>query len=91
MAKSSRSSKTSKIKSTAIKSTARHSRTTVSGPAEPDASADPIVGASTVTELNGSDKAGSGGPNIGQKPTSRSTRISPEKPIRHASDGGRRG
>ena len=31
--------------------------------------ADPIVGASTVTELNGSDKAGSGGPNIGQNPT----------------------
>ena len=32
-------------------------------------SADPIVGASTVTELNGSDKVGSGGPNIGQNPT----------------------
>jgi catalase len=31
--------------------------------------ADPIVGASTVTELNGSEKAGSGGPNIGQNPT----------------------
>ena len=31
--------------------------------------ADPIVGASTVTELNGSDKVGSGGPNIGQNPT----------------------
>jgi catalase len=30
---------------------------------------DPIVGASTVTELNGSDKVGSGGPNIGQNPT----------------------
>jgi catalase len=32
-------------------------------------SADPIVGASTVTERNGSDKVGSGGPNIGQNPT----------------------
>jgi catalase len=31
--------------------------------------ADPIVGASTVTEMNGSDKAGSGSPNIGQNPT----------------------
>jgi catalase len=31
--------------------------------------ADPIVGASTVTELNGSDKVGSGGPHIGQNPT----------------------
>jgi len=31
--------------------------------------ADPIVGASTVTELNGSDKVGSGGPNLGQNPT----------------------
>ena len=31
--------------------------------------ADPIVGASTVTELNGSDKVGSGGPTIGQNPT----------------------
>jgi catalase len=30
---------------------------------------DPIVGASTVSEVNGSDKAGSGGPNIGQNPT----------------------
>src|SRR6187399_2592624 len=30
--------------------------------------ADPIVGASTVSELNGSDKTG-GGPNIGQNPT----------------------
>src|SRR6186713_2546531 len=30
---------------------------------------DPIVGASTVTERNGSDKVGSGGPNIGQNPT----------------------
>jgi catalase len=110
MAKSSRSSKTSKNKSTA-----RNSRTTVSGPAEPDASgagnivaekaagtqdvasafpfnpnkaaeydpdaalappegpsvklADPIGAASTVTELNGSDKVGSGAPNIGQNPT----------------------
>ena len=110
MAKSSQSSKTAKNKSTA-----RNSRTTVSGPAEPDASgvgdilaekasgtqdlasafpfnpnkaaeydpdaalappegasvkpADPIVGASTVTELNGSDKVGSGGPNLGQNPT----------------------
>ena len=110
MAKSSRPAKTAKNKSTV-----RNSRTTVSGPAEPDASgagdivaekaagtqdvasafpfnpnkaaeydpdaalappegasvkpADPIVGASTVTELNGSDKVGSGGPNIGQNPT----------------------
>ena len=110
MAKSSRSSKTPKNKSTA-----RNSRTTVSGPAIPDASgagdlaaekaagaqelasafpfnpnkaaeydpdaalappegasvepADPIVGASTVTEMNGSDKVGSGGPNIGHNPT----------------------
>ena len=31
--------------------------------------ADPIVGASTVTELNGSDKVGSGGPTVGQNPT----------------------
>ena len=31
--------------------------------------ADPIVGASTVTESNGSEKAGSGGPNIGHNPT----------------------
>jgi catalase len=30
---------------------------------------DPIVGASTVRELNGSDKVGSGGPTIGQNPT----------------------
>ncbi len=110
MAKSSRPPKTAKARSAA-----RNSRTTVSGPAEPDASpagdivaekttgtqdvasafsynpnkaaeydpdaalappkgasvkpADPIVGASTVTELNGSDKVGSGGPNIGQNPT----------------------
>jgi catalase len=110
MAKSSRPAKTAKHKSTE-----RNSRTTVSGPAEPDASgagdivaakaagtqdvasafpfnpnkaaeydpdaalappegasvkpADPIVGASTVSEVNGSDKVGSGGPNIGQNPT----------------------
>ena len=110
MAKSSRASKKAKNKNTA-----RNSRTTVSGPAEPDASgagdivaekaagtqdvasafpfnpnkaaeydpdaalappegasvkpADPIVGASTVTEVNASDKLGSGGPNIGQNPT----------------------
>ena len=31
--------------------------------------ADPIVGASTVTERNGSEKVGSGGPNIGRNPT----------------------
>jgi catalase len=31
--------------------------------------ADPIVGASTVSESNGSDKVGSGGPNIGHNPT----------------------
>ena len=31
--------------------------------------ADPIAGASTVSELNGSAKVGSGGPNIGQNPT----------------------
>ena len=30
--------------------------------------ADPIAGASTVSELNGSDKVGSGGPNIGRNP-----------------------
>ena len=30
---------------------------------------DPIAGASTVSELNGSEKAGSGGPNLGQNPT----------------------
>src|SRR5687767_4208013 len=110
MAKSSRPPKTAKNKSTV-----RNSRTTVSGPTEPDASGtgdivaekaagtqdlasafrfnpnksaeydpdtaltppvgasvkpvDPIVGASTVTELNGSDKVGSGAPNIGQNPT----------------------
>src|SRR6185295_2417296 len=102
MPKSSRPSKTTKNKSTV-----RNSRTTVSGPAEPDASGpgdivaekaagtqdlasafpfnpnkaaeydpdaalappEPIVGASTVTERNASDKVGSGGPNIGQNPT----------------------
>jgi catalase len=31
--------------------------------------ADPIAGASTVSEMNGSEKIGSGGPNIGQNPT----------------------
>src|SRR6478735_7932715 len=30
---------------------------------------DPIVGASTVSEVNGSDKVGSGGPHISQNPT----------------------
>jgi catalase len=119
MAKSSRrssSSKQSKLsKGSKDGSTIRNSRTTVSGPAEPDASgkgdvaaekaaatqdvssaftfnpnkaaeydpaaalappegasvkpSDPIAGASTVSELNGSDKVGSGGPNIGQNPT----------------------
>jgi catalase len=119
MAKSSRPSNGSKqsksSKSSKDGSTIRNSRTTVSGPAEPDASgrgdvtaekaaatqdvasaftfnpnkaaeydpaaalappegasvkpSDPIAGASTVSELNGSDKAGSGGPNIGQNPT----------------------
>src|SRR5687768_1440044 len=110
MAKSSRPAKSARQKSTV-----RNSRTTVGGPAEPDASgagdlvaekakgtqdvafafpfnpnkaaeydpeaalappegaavtpADPIVGASTVSEVNGSDKVGSGGPNIGQNPT----------------------
>ncbi len=110
MAKSSRQAKTRRNTSTV-----RNSRTTVSGPAEPDASGagdivaektagtqdlastfpfnrnkaaeydsdaslappegasakpgDPIVGASTVTERNGSDKVGSGGPKIGQNPT----------------------
>ncbi len=45
----------------------RNSRTTVSGEsAEP---ADPIAGASTVSERNGSDKVGSGGANIGQNRT----------------------
>jgi putative intracellular protease/amidase len=109
MAKSSRSSKTAK------KSAVRNSRTTVSGPAQPDNSGagdivakkasatqdvasafpfnpnkaaeydpdaavappegasvkpeDPIVGASTVSEINGSEKLGSGGPNIGHNPT----------------------
>src|SRR3954466_1863083 len=119
MAKSSRPSKPQKrsasAKSSRTGSTIRNSRTTVSGPAEPDASGigdvvadkaaatqelasafafnaskaaeydpdaalappegrsvksrDPIAGASTVSERNGSDKVGSGGPNIGQNPT----------------------
>jgi len=119
MAKSSRRSKVQKqspsAKDPRKKTTIRNSRTTVSGPAEPDASGDgdvvaekaaatqkaaaavafnankaaeydpnaalappegvslkphdPIGGASTVSELNGSDKAGSGGPNLGQNPT----------------------
>src|SRR5262245_2985400 len=30
---------------------------------------DPIAGASTVSEQNGNEKAGSGGPNLGQNPT----------------------
>src|SRR4029453_17072852 len=110
MAKSSRSSKTTKKHSTV-----RNSRTTVSGPADPDASgagdlaaekaaaaqdvasafafnpnkraeydpkaalappegasvrpADPIAGASTVSEVHGSEKAGSGGATIGQNRT----------------------
>src|SRR5688572_21789481 len=110
MAKSSRPAKTAKNKSTV-----RNSRTTVSGPAEPDASgtgdsvaekaagtqdlasafpfnpnklaeydpdaalapaegasvkpSDPIAGASTVSELNGSEKVGRGDPHIGQNPT----------------------
>ena len=41
--------------------------------------ADPIVGASTVTESNGSDKTGSGGPNIGQNPTVGSARPRPRR------------
>jgi len=119
MAKSSRPSKAQKrsrpAKSSRHKSIIRNSRTTVSGPAEPDASAngdiaaekavaaqevasafafnrtktaeydpeaalapaegawvkprDPIAGASTVSEANGSAKVGSGGPNIGRNPT----------------------
>jgi len=110
MAKPSRSSKTTKKHSTV-----RNSRTTVSGPADPDASgagdlaaekaaaaqdvasafafnpnkraeydpkaalappegasvrpADPIAGASTVSEVHGSEKAGSGGATISQNPT----------------------
>ncbi len=109
MAKSSRSPK-----APPQQRTARNSRATVSGPAQPDASgidvlaekaagtqdlasafpfnpnkpaeydpgaalappegastkpADPIVGASTVTEMNGSEKVGSGGANIGRNPT----------------------
>jgi len=108
-------SKPKSSKASTDRSTVRNSRTTVSGPAEPDASgsgdvaaeksaatqevasaftfnpnkaaeydpdaalsppegawvkpSDPIAGASTVSELNGSDKVGSGGPNIGQNPT----------------------
>jgi catalase len=119
MAKSSRPSNGSKRSKSAAgsreKNTLRNSRTTVSGPAEPDASGrgdlaaekaaatqdvasaftfnpnkaaeydpaaalappegasvkppDPIAGASTVSELNGSDKLGSGGANIGRNPT----------------------
>src|SRR6187399_1240985 len=115
MAKSSRPSSGSRQSKTSKgskdQSTVRNSRTTVSGPAEPDASgrgdvaaekaaatqdvasaftfnpnkaaeydpaaalappegasvkpSDPIAGASTVTELNGSDKVGRGGPHIG--------------------------
>jgi catalase len=107
--------KASRPAKTKTKSTVRNSRTTVSGPAESDASgagdmvaekaagtqdvasafpfnsnkaaeynrdaalappqgasvkpADPIVGASTVTESSGSDKVGSGGPKIGHNPT----------------------
>jgi catalase len=109
MAKSSRTPKRS------TDSTKRNSKTTVSGPAEPDASGagdiaaekaaatqdvassfafnqnkaaeydpeaalappvgvavrptDPIAGASTVSEGQGSEKVGSGGPNIGHNPT----------------------
>src|SRR6188474_2340476 len=119
MAKSSRRSNSSKpsksSKGSKDGNTIRNSRTTVSGPAKPDASgrgdvtaekaaatqgvasaftfnpnkaaeydsaaalappegasvkpSDPIAGASTVSEVNGSDKAGSGGPHIGQNPT----------------------
>jgi catalase len=119
MPKVSRSAKTPARAASAKRSTdrrtARNSRTTVSGPAQPDASgagditadkaratqavaasfafnatkaaeydpdaalappagaavrpADPIAGASTVTEIHGSDKVGSGGPNIGRNPT----------------------
>jgi catalase len=119
MAKSSRPSNGSKRSKSAAgsreKNTLRNSRSTVSGPAEPDASGrgdlaaekaaatqdvasaftfnpnkaaeydpaaalappegasvkppDPIAGASTVSELNGSDKLGSGGANIGRNPT----------------------
>jgi catalase len=109
MAKSSRTPKRS------TDSTKRNSKTTVSGPAEPDASGagdiaaekaaatqevassfafnankaaeydpeaalappvgvavrpkDPIAGASTVSESQGSEKVGSGGPNVGHNPT----------------------
>ena len=118
MAKSSRTTKHKQpaaARKTQNKSTVRNSRTTVGGPAKPDASGvgdivaekaaatedlasafpfnlnktaeydpdaalappqgtsakpgDPIAGASTVSEGNGSDKVGSGGPNIGQNPT----------------------
>ena len=119
MAKSSRPSKASKNwrSSSTLKNrnTVRNSRTTVSGPAQPDSSgtgdlaaekaasaqdvassfvfnrikaaeydpdsasappegprvrpSDPISGASTISELEGSEKIGSGGPNIGQNPT----------------------
>jgi catalase len=114
MAKSSKSTPRSK-KAGKDRSTLRNSRTTVSGPAEPDAArrgdvvaekaaatqdlasafafnpnkaaeydpgaaiappegacvkaADPLAGASTVTEMNGSKKVGSGAPSIGQNPT----------------------
>ena len=107
--------KSSRPKSGRTQSTVRNSRTTVSGPTEPDASgagdivaeraagtqdvasafpfnpnkaaeydpeaalappegasvkpADPIVCASTVSEANGSEKVGSGGPHVGQNPT----------------------
>jgi catalase len=119
MAKSSQPPKTHKqsreARSSTKGNTARNSRTTVSGPAQPDASgagdiaaekaavtqdlasalpfnpnkaaeydpeaalappqgakiksSDPIAGASTVSELNGSEKTGSGSPNIGRNPT----------------------
>jgi catalase len=113
MAKTSKSSRSTTASKT--KSALRNSRATVSGPAEPDASAsgdlaaekaaaaqevasafvfnahkaaefdpdaalapptgasvkhdDPLAGASTVSELNGSEKTGSGGPAIGTNPT----------------------
>ena len=119
MAKSSRPSNSSKpstsSKGSKDRTAVRNSRTTVSGPAEPDASGrgdvtaekaaatqdvsaaftfnpnkaaeydpdaalappegasmkspDTLAGASTVSELHGSDKVGSGGPQIGQNPT----------------------
>jgi len=54
---------------------------------EPDSGAfvvsrDPIVGSSTVTEMNGSDKVGSGGPPIGQNKT-----IAPLDRVRADSSG----